>query len=163
MVVKKFALCIYLLTFLSCQYKTDNIQHHESDTMAILKATLKESITTRYMPGAPPLKRKYHFGDSILLTSESIPLDLLPSSVDEQNFKILPQEQICSMIKADSNLTERPNYLNVRKFEKSDTGYYIMVQSSSCLPFGGGGNLELYFKKINDSLSIINRSSSSIN
>ena len=131
--------------FLSCQNKADNSRHQDSDTLAILKATLKESITSRYMPEAFPLKRKYHFGDSILLTSESLPLYLLPSNVDEQNFKILTQEQICSMIEADSNFTNRPNYLNVRKFEKRDTGYYILVQSLSCLPFGGGGDLELYF------------------
>jgi hypothetical protein len=163
MILGKFTLCLYLVMLLSCQNNASNSQRHDNDTMAILKVTLKEGITSKFMPSASPLKRKWRFGDSILLTSQTLPLNLLPSSVDEQNFKILSQEQICLMIKEDTDISQLPNYLNVKKFEKSDTGYYIQVQSLSCLPFGGGGSLGLYFKKINDSLLIINRTSGSIN
>jgi hypothetical protein len=92
-----------------------------------------------------------------------LPLDILPSSIGQQKFKILPQSEIYALIKKDSNLTRVPNYLLLNRFEKSDTGYYVQLQNLSCLDYGGGGSLGLYLKMEKDSFVVIKRSSSSIN
>ncbi len=115
------------------------------------------------MPSAYPLTYKYKFGDSMLLTSNALPLSILPSIVGYQKFKILPQSEICALIKNDSNLSQVPNYLLLNRFEKNDTGYYVLLQSLSCRDFEGGGSLGLYLKKEKDSFIVIKRSSSSIN
>ena len=135
-----------------------------SEDRGVLQNTaIAMSMTGEYMPGASPLTRKYHFGDSILLTSVSLPVDLLPRKVKNQCFKILPSKAICSMLVRDSSSAELPNYLSVRRFEKSDTGFYVQMQSLSCLPFGGGGSLGIYLKKVRDSFVVVSQSSSSIN
>jgi hypothetical protein len=139
------------------------IVKQENDTSILLKTVINEGISDRYMPSTDPLTYKYKFGDSILLTSNVLALDILPSSIGQQKFKILSQSEIYALIKKDSTLTQVPNYLFLSRFEKSDTGYYVQLQSLSCRDFGGGGSLGLYLKKEKDSFVIIKRSSSSIN
>jgi hypothetical protein len=119
--------------------------------------------TGEHMPGAGPLKTKYHFGDSIILTSSVVPLNLLPSTLNGQQYKVLPLSVICPMLKGDSASMEQPNYLSIQQFEKNDTGYFIQMVSKSCFDFGGGGSLILTFKKVNDSLMLISQGSSSYN
>ena len=159
----KFILFIFLLALYSCGENAVTIRQSESDTLKVLRTAIHQGISDEYMPSASPLKRQYHFGDSILLTSEILSLDLLPTRVQDQSFKVLSKEEICSMIVADSAMSELPNYLNVSNFEKSDTGYYVQLRSLGCLPFSGGGSLGLYFKRIGDSLTIVDRTMSSIN
>jgi hypothetical protein len=159
----KYTLSICLLTLFSCGDKVTEVKRPDNDTLKILRVALQHGISGEFMPSASPLKRHYRFGDSILLTSDILPLNILPSAIENQNFKIFPKQQICSMIFADSNMTELPNYLSVSRIEKSDTGYYIQVRSLSCLPYGGGGSLGLYFKKAGDTLKMVNQSASSIN
>ena len=115
------------------------------------------------MPGASSLKQNHAYGDSIYLTSEVLPLNILPSQLGNQNFKILSKCNICEIITSDSNLKVPPNYLEVVNFEKNDSGYYVHLESLNCFPFGGGGSLGLYFKKVKDSILVVDRSSSSIN
>ena len=66
-------------------------------------------------------------------------IGLLPQKTGTQVFKILPLHQVYSTIISDSEQIQFPNYLYLRKFEVSDSGYYISLQSLSCVPFGGGG------------------------
>jgi len=163
--MKLLYLNFYLLLNLlfACQSNVSVVVTQENDTTILLKTVINEGISNRYMPSASPLTYKYKFGDSILLTSNALPLDILPSSVGHQKFKILLQSEICALLKKDSNLTQVPNYLLLNRFEKSDTGYYVQLQSLSCRYYGGGGSLGLYLKKERDSFVVINRSSSSIN
>ena len=146
-----------------CQSNVPIIIKQENDTSIILKTVIIDGISDRYMPSADPLTYKYKFGDSILFTSNVLPLDILPSSIAHQKFKILPQFEIYALIKKDSTLTRAPNYLLLTQFEKSDTGYYVQLQNLSCRDFGGGGSLGLYLKKKKDSFIVIKRSSLSIN
>ena len=139
------------------------VTRSDNDTLKILRVALQQGISGEFMPSASPLKRQYRFKDSILLTSDILPLNILPSSIENHKFKVLPKQEICLMILADSNMAELPNYLLVSNIEKSDTGYYIQVRSLSCLPYGGGGSLGLYLKKVGDTLKILNQSASSIN
>jgi hypothetical protein len=163
--MKLFYLSFYILlnSLFGCQSNTPIIVKQENDTSKILNTVIKDGISDRYMPSADPLTYKYKFGDSILLTSNVLPLDILPSSIGRQKFKILPRSEIYALIKKDSTLTHVPNYLLLTQFEKSDTGYYVQLQSLSCWDFGGGGSLGLYLKKEKDSFVVIKRSSSSIN
>ncbi len=159
----KFNSFIYILTLFSCGDKVTESKHSDNDTLKILRVALHQGISDEFMPSASPLKRKYRYEDSILLTSDILPLNILLSSIENQKFKVLPRQQICSTIVADSNMAELPNYLSVTRLEKSDTGYYIQVRSLSCMPYGGGGSLGLYFKKVGDTLKIVDQSASSIN
>jgi len=157
-------LSFYLLLILifACQSNAPVVINQENDTSSVLKTVIGEGISDRHMPSADPLTYQYKFGDSILLTSIVLPLDMLPSDIGNQKFKILTQSEICTLIKKDSNLTKVPNYLLLNRFEKSDTGYYVELRSLNCRYYTGG-SLGLYLKKEKDSFVIINRSSSSIN
>jgi hypothetical protein len=155
---------LLIITTLSCQNRSVKIvQQQKSDTARIIEIALEEGTSIHRMPEASGLERNYKFGDSILLTSKVLPLNMLPSNLHSQRFKILTEEEICTIIRRDSNLDEVPNYLMITHLERSDTGYYVFVQSLSCRPFGGGGSLRLYFKKIGDSWIVVTRASSSIN
>ena len=154
---------IFLNLLLACQSNVPVIVKQENDTSILLKKVISEGVSNQYMPSADPLFYKYKFGDSILLTSNALPLNILPSNIGQQKFKILQRPDICALIKKDTNLIEVPNYLLLNRFEKSDTGYYVQLQSLSCRAYGGGGSLGLYLKKEKDSFVVIRRSSSSIN
>ena len=159
----KFSVLGLSILLFSCSDRKTFNYLPENDTVKVLNTAIAMGMTGEYMPGASPLTRKYHFGDSILLTSVSLPVDLLPRKVKNQCFKILPSKAICSMLVRDSSSAELPNYLSVRRFEQSDTGFYVQMQSLSCLPFGGGGSLGIYLKKVRDSFVVVSQSSSSIN
>src|SRR5258706_16307939 len=111
--MKFFYLIFYipLNLLFACQSNVPVILEQENDTGILLKTVINEAITDRYMPSAYPLTYKYKFGDSMLLTSNALPLSILPSIVGYQKFKILPQSEICALIKNDSNLSQVPNYL----------------------------------------------------
>lgn len=154
-------ICILILT--SCEERIVNSKQQDNDTIRVLRTALHQGISGAFMPSASRLSLPYHFGDSVLLTSDILSLPVLLTSIKNQKFKVLLKEEICSMIVADTHMTELPNYLTISKFEKSETGYYVQLRNLSCLSFGGGGSLGLYFKKVGDSLTIVNRAASSIN
>jgi hypothetical protein len=158
-----FIVCLSMLTILSCRNKEANKSPIVNDTTAIINASVKYGTSDEYMPSASSLKRIYKFRDSILLTSTSLSLGLLPEEIEHIKFKVLTKEQICSIINSDNLFLDLPNYLNLKKLEKTDSGYYVQLENVSCLQFGGGGSLWLYFKKKNDSWIIVDQFSSSIN
>lgn len=51
-----------------------------------------------------------------------------------------------SLLRADSNNLNLPNYLIVSELEANDSGYYLQVQNLPALPYGGG-SLGLYYVK----------------
>ena len=152
-----------LVLLVSCQGRLANSKRPMNDTTQIMEVCLQEATSAKYMPSASPLFKKYKFNDSILLTSSALPLSILPDKADGHVFKIMSQPEICSIITADSILEDVPNYLIISRLERNDSGYYTQLESLSCRPYGGGGSLGLYFKKVKDSLIVVNRSSESIN
>lgn len=161
--ISNAALFVCAVVFFSCGEKVPTTGRLDTDTLKVLQAALRDGISDEFMPETSPLKRPYRFGDSILLTTEILPLQMLSASAQHQPFKILPRQQICSMITADSNIIKPPNYLMINRFKKNDTGYYVQVCSCSCQLLAGGGLLGLYFKKVGDSLIITDRTAGSIN
>jgi hypothetical protein len=154
---------ILFLLLLSCRNRVAHATTASNDTSRILEIALLQGTSAQYMPAVSPLQIEYKFGDSILLTSNALPLNILPMNVGANHFKIMNQDEICFLIKRDSALEEVPNYLIVSRFEKKDTGYYVQVQSLSGRPYEGGGSLGLYLKIIRDSLIVVRRMSFSIN
>jgi hypothetical protein len=154
--------CFLFVLLLSCQDKATSSNRSLNDTARIIEIALQEGTSVKYMPSVSPLFTKYRFGDSILLTSSVLPLHVLSSEASDRVFKIMSQQEICSNINEDSSLAV-PNYLIISRLVKSDHGYYTQVQSLSCRPYGGGGSLGLYFRKVKDSLIVVDRKSWSIN
>jgi hypothetical protein len=104
-----------MLTILSCRNKEANKSPIVNDTTAIINASVKHGTSDEYMPSASSLKRIYKFRDSILLTSTSLSLGLLPEEIEYIKFKVLTKEQICSIINSDNLFLDLPNYLNLKK------------------------------------------------
>ncbi|MEO6719613.1 MAG: hypothetical protein ABIN67_04565 [Ferruginibacter sp.] len=134
-----------------------------SDTTLVLDLALRTAFIHDNLPSIDALRKQYHFGDSILFSSDTLPLSILPRASDTINFKILSHKEIVLLMQTESNLNKIPNYLNIGAFEKSDTGYYVSVQSLNCLDFGGGGQIGLYIVKAKDSFLVVNKMSSNIN
>lgn len=151
------------LTLFACENKDKNFSTPANDTVNILQTALSKAISGRYMPDASALRIKYKFGDSILLASEILPLNILPSKAGDRLFKIMPWEKICQIVKQDSAIEEVPNYLFVAAFQKNDSGYFVRLESLSCRKYGGGGILALYFRKLKDSFIVTDSGSASIN
>ena len=159
----KFQSVILLLALSSCNGRLAQTLIPANETTWLINQALANATSSKFMPDADAVTRPYVFNDSILLTSKVISLDLLPASIGVHNFKVMPEEEILGLLKADSNNLQLPNYLILSKFEANDSGYYIQVQNLSVLPFGGGGSLGMYSKKKGDSLLIVSKSASSIN
>jgi len=156
-------LLLFLFFLFSCDTQPTTADKPVSDTTIVLNAALNHATSIEFMPEASALRRPSKFGDTILLTCEPLPLDILPTKSGNEIFKVLPKQTIYRMLTGESYRHDVPNYLCISQFEKNDTGYYVQVQNVSALPFGGGGSLGLYFKKVGDSLIIANKASSSIN
>jgi hypothetical protein len=159
----KFILFLSPLFPLSCETKPRIANRPINDTTRVLITILKQAISIEFMPDASALSWPSKYGDSILLTADSLPLELLPIRSGEQIFKILPKQSIYKILTVLSYKQKVPNYLCITQFEKNDSGYYVQTQNLSVLPFGGGGSLGQYVKEIKDSLRVIYKSSSSIN
>ncbi|MBS1511611.1 MAG: hypothetical protein JST86_12265 [Bacteroidetes bacterium] len=161
----KIVCFIFLLLLLSsCEnLATKPITQSKSDTTLVLDLALRTAFYHENLPGISPLKRHYRYGDSILFSSETLPLSALPQSSDTINFKILNRKEIISLTQSENDLSKLPNYLNIGAFEKSDTGYYVSVESLSTVDFGGGGVIGIYIKKEKDSLIVVKKMSSNLN
>jgi len=159
----KFGLYLIFFTLISCHESKQKLYYPKSDTAKVLELAIRTALYHHNLPGSDPLKYPYHFHDSILFTSEVLPLSLLPTNLDSLNFKVLSESEICSMIYADSNLPHLPNYLMVSGFDKNDTGYVVHIGSFSCQPMGGGGAIGIYILKANDSFFVTHKGASSIN
>lgn len=72
--------------------------------------------------------------DSIYLTTNLFALSKLPQSVDSFKFRIMPDSVICNVIKADTTVDPVPNYLRLQTFQKTDTGYFVELESVYCIP-----------------------------
>jgi hypothetical protein len=159
----KLGFYIILLGLASCKGPEVKFFQQKSDTAKVLELAIRTAFYHQNLPDLASLKKPYHFKDSILFTSDSLALSNLPQTIDSIKFKILPKNQIFSLIQTESDLNKLPNYLYVGAFERNDTGFYVNLKSLGCLPFSGGGSIGIYIKKENDSIVVKSISSSSIN
>lgn len=159
----RILLLIISAAIASCTNNSKKIPFAKNDTTEVLNLALRTAFYHENLPGISPLKRNYLFKDSILFTSDSIPLSALPSNIDTLNFKILDHNQICLSIRSDSGKQERSNYLFIRAFEKRNEEYYVSIQSLSCFPYGGGGSIGIHIIKEKSSFFVKDKMSSSIN
>ncbi len=161
---KIICIAFLVVTIFSCRsLETKPITEIKSDTTLVLNLALRTAFYHDNLPSIDPLKKPYHFGDSILFSSTTLPLSILPRMSDTINFKILSRKEIILLMQTESDLNKIPNYLNIGAFEKSDTSYYVSVQSLNCINFGGGGQIGIYIVKANDSFVVVNKMSSNIN
>jgi hypothetical protein len=158
---------IFLLLFsgliTSCTNDSEKILIPKNDTTEVLNLALRTAFYHESLPGIELLTRSNRFKDSILFTSDSLPLSILPINVDALKFKTLERIQICSIIRSDSGKQELPNFLFVGAFEKRNAEYYVSIQSLSCFAFGGGGVIGIIIVKEKDSFIVKDKMSSSIN
>ncbi|RYE38100.1 MAG: hypothetical protein EOP48_27620 [Sphingobacteriales bacterium] len=149
--------------FFSCGTANVSAELPLSDTTKVLNQAILAGVDSLDMPSASGLKWRSRFGDTILLTSQILPFNVLPLQVGGEKFKVMPQKELCAAMKQYEDLEPTPKYLNISQFERNDSGYYVQLQSISCGEFASGGALGIYFKKVADSFVVINRQASSIN
>jgi hypothetical protein len=83
-----------------------------------------------------------------------LPLSILPKTIDSIKFKVVTSKQIFLLAQIENDLNKLPNYLNIGAFEKNDSGYYVRVESLSCIHFGEGGTIGMDIAKENDSFVV---------
>ena len=161
MSIKIICITFIVMNIFSCRsLDTKPISEIKNDTTLVLDLALRTAFFHDNLPNIQPLKKP---GDSILFSSDILPLSVLPRASDTRNFKILSRKEIMLLMQIESDLNKIPNYLNISAFEKSETGYYVSVQSLHCLNFGGGGQIGLYIVKTKESFLVVNKMSSNIN
>ena len=162
--MKQTLIGLYVLTILlSCKHSSENsVVAVLNDTAQILQMAVAEGISSRYMPDASSLY-SIPSNDTVYLTSNVLPLRLLPLKSGSTHFRVLQKDDVCSLIGQDDVLERPRSFLEIRAVEKSDTGYYVSLRAIGCIRYSGGGGLGLYFKKRNNSFIIVDRSSVSIN
>jgi hypothetical protein len=153
-----------ILILTSCKTNTlKNIPQVKNDTTAIIEFAISQAFLQNDLPGFYQLSKKFYFKDSILFSTDSLPLEVLPNELGSVKFKILSRDSICNLINSDSIPDEVPNYLFVADFEKSDSIYYVLIASKSCLPFGAGGGCEIEIIKRKDSFFVLHKGFSNYN
>lgn len=139
----------------------------QNDTVQVLELAIRTAFYHESLPEIDAVKKIYYFGDSILLTSDILPLSVLPKTVDSLKFKILGRKQICLFMQTESDLSKIPNFINIVAFEKTDSSYYVSIENLNCLGLGGlftgGGVIGMYIVKQKDSFRLIKKMSSSLN
>src|SRR5687768_13778263 len=85
-----------------------------NDTTKAIEFCIRYSIDSFHMPSVGSAMKKGNFGDSILLTSEKLPLKYLPLRVDSINFKIMNRKKICQLLMDNIDFDKQPNYFLVQ-------------------------------------------------
>lgn len=161
--VLKIMFHLFLYSLVSCENPEIKTIKPTNDTTSVIEFAIREAFNHPKVPEIEQLRDRYYFKNSILLTSDSLPLEILPRSVDTINFKVLSKDEICKMIRADSLEQNHPNYLCVDNLMRKGSGYYLNISSLSCVPFGGGGVMGIDILKRNDSFIVIHKGFSNIN
>ena len=134
-----------------------------NDTTKILYLSIREGISLRSMPSAGELFRNYPYYDTIFITSDSLPLNILPKSIDSIKLQIFSKEVICKAISSYSYFSKKPFYLNLMSLQKNDTGYFVLMECTNCEEYRSGGVLGLWFKAVKDSFLLIDKTAASTN
>jgi hypothetical protein len=141
---------IVLLFLTACADKSRKQSLASRDTTQAIKLALK-TVLEESFPEMDGIKRKSNFNDTIFLTTNLVPLSSLPTSIDSFRFKILPDTEICSVIKSDTMTAELPNYLRLQTFEKTDSDYFVQIESVDCIPSPSrNGSVSLHLLRTKD-------------
>lgn len=161
MAAPKFIAILSVFSILACRRVDGTVGTAPiNDTASLLEKACFMAAEGAYMPGASPLGEKGK--DSIVLTSHSVSLQSLRENEALKKFIIIPGDSVCSFLSSNKR-SLRKNYLCVSTFEKSDTGYFVKMESLPCEKYGGGGTLGLCFKIVGDSIIIVCQGASSLN
>src|SRR5262245_53507877 len=120
-------ICILLVFLVACSQKSGRQRSSTVDTTRVIALALK-TVMSEPFPVMDGIKRGSTENDSIFLTTKLFSLSNLPPDVDSFHFKVLPDSMICSAIRTDTS-EELPNYLRLKSFEKTDTGYIVQFES----------------------------------
>ena len=93
-----FIFAFILFALASCKDSNEKVIQPKNDTTKVIELALRTAFYHQNLPEIDLLFYPSHFKDSILFTSDSLALVNLPSKVDSVFFKILTQNQICSII-----------------------------------------------------------------
>ena len=141
----------------------DETNSTSNDTIKVIELCVQKSFYRHTMPDLGTLTKKNYFKDSILFTSECFPLKYLPKQVDSLNFRIMPKQDICSLLISDSNWETQPHYLCIRYFEKKGSTFDVVIINNNCSQYSNGGGLGITIIKEHDSLKITHLGCFSIN
>lgn len=165
--MKKISLLILIVTFASIGYSFSlpqpKLDKPKNDTTEIIRLCIYKALDSSRIPVLNASTKKYKFGDSILLTAENVSLQYLPTEVNAAKFKILSLKNICSILLAEPDIGQRPNYLTIRYFEKKAKSFYVIIECLSCGKYPSGGGLGMTIKKENGFLKITHIGGFSIN
>lgn len=179
--IKHFLIYFLILTIFilsSCATKNSNLKTSNNDTTSALLLLLDKDFLGRNMPGYGGLQRPSPFGDTIIFMKDSIVSEYLTENFNGFHFRFLTEDQICQQaILFQTDTTDFPNFLKLKRFQKQDSNYDIALQVTCVMPIydkngkqlfdfdtkknnkcffgmlcGGGIGVTVY--KINDSLKI---------
>jgi hypothetical protein len=122
---------LFILT--ACADKSTKQNLSATDTTQVIELALKTALGEHF-PEMDAVKKTSNAHDSIYFTTSLFPLSNLPLRADSFRFKILPDTIICSVIKTDTVAPELPNFLRLQTFQKTDSGYFVQLESVDCIP-----------------------------
>ena len=133
---KYFFLAVQLVGFVSCKSHFVTPGNYTNDTATVLAIAIKSALEKNDLPGANELARALP-KDSILFTTDILPLKQLPPYVDTFRFKVLSKNDICSQM-SDSNVPPPRHYLYLKELRKNALGYDVYLESLTCGESDGG-------------------------
>lgn len=142
----KFSQFLYGLPLLmmvaSCNNNAANTASGNDTTKAV-EFAVRTALQSR-RPDFDSIRAKFHAGDTIRFTTDSLPLADLPKTIDSIPLKIIDHNELCS---TDTLSNQSDDYLYIRAFAKNDTGYYVSVQSLNCQRASNGEALGVFITK----------------
>lgn len=112
----------------------------ESDTTRAVEFAIRTAMQSN-RPEFDSVRAQFNAGDTILFTTDSLPLTELPEKIDSTPLKVLGHFELCA---ADTMTNSSNYYLYIRAFEKNDSGYYVSIQSLNCRKASNGEALGVY-------------------
>lgn len=178
------AVILFLLT--SCTNPTNQILKTENDTTKVLRVAIRTAFYQDNLPGILSINQETTLDDTVLFRMDKLVKTYMPNKIDSIYFKFLDKDSICQMVKTWDFQNQEPlGYLEISKFERSDSVYDIflnsifltpdyrryedhtqkgvvrIVDSFSCISWGGGGGIYLQVSKQGDGFKAKVMSSSS--
>ena len=88
-----FKFILFASVLASCNTYEKQPPEAKNDTTEVLKVAIAKAFYQYNLPSMSPLMKKCRSSDSMLFSSDSLSLALLPTNLDSINFKILKREQ----------------------------------------------------------------------
>src|SRR6185369_13066399 len=112
-----------------------------NDTTAVLNIVFDTAFSRGNLTEIPNLQRNSPFGDTVVFIMDTSKFSehfysLFPADIIGTKYKFLSRTQICAQAidKSFKDSSLFPNFLELLKFEKTDTGYSVFLQSTCVMP-----------------------------